>query len=250
MNFLLVVVSKNVVELEVYFKVCLINCIICSMSLIEVGEVYWQCLECIFDDFEVVDVVFILMQQGFSGLLWVSVLLIFVFICLILVILVFFQCYLDLCLELFLQDGCQDLIVEGIDLVLCGSDWVVDFGLVVCLLLVLEYVFCVVLVYFSQYGQLLWLEVLCEYECICFSFFGYVDCWIFCKGCECIVVFIVGCYWVFFSLVVCDVLFVGFGLSLILWLYVQVELVEGCLVELLVDWKVDEMVIYVVYLLC
>ncbi|MBF3251633.1 LysR family transcriptional regulator, partial [Pseudomonas aeruginosa] len=114
-------------------------------------------------------------------------------------------------------------------------------------LLVLDHVLCAAPAYLSQHGQPLRPEALREHECIRFSLSGHADRWTFRKDRECIAVPIAGRYRVSSSLAVRDALLAGFGLSLIPRLYVQAELAEGRLVELLADWKADETAIHAVY---
>ncbi len=142
MNLSPAAVSKNVAELEAHLKVRLINRTTRSMSLTEAGEVYRQRLERILDDLEAADAALTSMQQGPSGLLRVSAPLTLALTCLTPAIPAFLQRYPELRLELLLQDGRQDLIAEGIDLALRGSDRVADSGLVARPLLVLEHVLC------------------------------------------------------------------------------------------------------------
>ncbi|MFP8314503.1 LysR substrate-binding domain-containing protein [Pseudomonas aeruginosa] len=247
MNLSPAAVSKNVAELEAHLKVRLINRTTRSMSLTEAGEVYRQRLERILDDLEAADAALTSMQQGPSGLLRVSAPLTLALTCLTPAIPAFLQRYPELRLELLLQDGRQDLIAEGIDLALRGSDRVADSGLVARPLLVLEHVLCAAPAYLSQHGQPLRPETLREHECIRFSLSGHADRWTFRKDRECIAVPIAGRYRVSSSLAVRDALLAGFGLSLIPRLYVQAELAEGRLVELLADWKADETAIHAVY---
>ncbi|UYT20349.1 putative transcriptional regulator [Pseudomonas paraeruginosa] len=87
--------------------------------------------------------------------------------------------------------------------------------------------------YLGQRGQPLRPAALREHECIRFSLSGHADRWTFRKDCERIAIPIAGRYRVSSSLVVRDALLAGFGLSLIPRLYVQAELAEGRLVELL-----------------
>ncbi len=215
MNLSPAAVSKNVAELEAHLKVRLINRTTRSMSLTEAGEVYRQRLERILDDLEAADAALTSMQQGPSGLLRVSAPLTLALTCLTPAIPAFLQRYPDLRLELLLQDGRQDLIAEGIDLALRGSDRVADSGLVARPLLVLEHVLCAAPAYLSQHGQPLRPEALREHECIRFSLSGHADRWTFRKDRECIAVPIAGRYRVSSSLAVRDALLAGFGLSLI-----------------------------------
>ena len=150
MNLSPAAVSKNVAELEAHLKVRLINRTTRSMSLTEAGEVYWQRLERILDDLEAADAALTSMQQGPSGLLRVSAPLTLALTCLTPAIPAFLQRYPDLRLELLLQDGRQDLIAEGIDLALRGSDRVADSGLVARPLLILEHVLCAAPAYLRQ----------------------------------------------------------------------------------------------------
>ena len=194
------------------------------------GEVYRQRLERILDDLEAADAALTSMQQGPSGLLRVSAPLTLALTCLTPAIPAFLQRYPDLRLELLLQDGRQDLIAEGIDLALRGSDRVADSGLVARPLLVLEHVLCAAPAYLGQHGQPLRPEALREHECIRFSLSGHADRWTFRKGRECIAVPIAGRYRVSSSLAVRDALLAGFG-EPDPRLYVQAELAEGRLVN-------------------
>lgn len=169
MNLSPAAVSKNVAELEAHLKVRLINRTTRNMSLTEAGEVYRQRLERILDDLEAADAALTSMQQGPSGLLRVNAPLTLALTCLTPAIPAFLQRYPDLRLELLLQDGRQDLIAEGIDLALRGSDRVADSGLVARPLLVLEHVLCAAPAYLGQHGQPLRPEALREHECIRFS---------------------------------------------------------------------------------
>lgn len=154
--------------------------------------------------------------------------------------------YPQLSLRLLLGDRVTDLYRQPVDVAIrYGAP--ADSGLVARPLLVLEHVLCAAPAYLGQHGQPLRPEALREHECIRFSLSGHADRWTFRKGRECIAVPIAGRYRVSSSLAVRDALLAGFGLSLIPRLYIQAELAEGRLVELLAGWKADETAIHAVY---
>ena len=149
-------------------------------------------------------------------------------------------------LQLFFQDERIDLVAERIDLAIRVGN-LADSSLVARHLGDWSSVLCAAPAYLSQHGQPLRPEALREHECIRFSLSGHADRWTFRKERECIAVPIAGRYRVSSSLAVRDALLAGFGLSLIPRLYVQAELAEGRLVELLAGWKADETAIHAVY---
>lgn len=96
-----------------------------------------------------------------------------------LLMMVFFYCYLQVDVCLWLEDCFFDFIDDGIDLVLCIID-IFFFGLYGKLLMLIRYVICVIEVYLQQYGMLYMLQDLCVYSCISFGEMFVDVCWKFC----------------------------------------------------------------------
>lgn len=146
LGMIFLVVSQQICKLESCVQVILLYCIICWLILIEVGEVFYcSCVQMLVIVEEVewwfgewcdvlVGELCLVVLVGFFGMLIIQVLKLLL------------ENYCQLCLQLFFQDECIDLVVECIDLVICVGNFV-DFSLVVCYFGDWSSVFCVVLVY-------------------------------------------------------------------------------------------------------
>lgn len=111
----LVVVGQNIVWLEVYLGVCLFNCIICMLVLIECGVLYLVEVCYIECDLQWVQVVVIDLEVILQGCLCVVSIVVFGWYVLVLLLLVLQVCYLWLEIELLFIDCVVDYVCEDVD---------------------------------------------------------------------------------------------------------------------------------------
>ena len=240
-------VSKNIAELEAHLKMRLINRTTRSMSLTEAGAAYHERLSRILDELAEADAALAPMGTSPSGVLRVSAPLTFALTCISPDIPAFMNRYPNLRLELNLQDSRTDIIGEGYDLAIRGSDRLEDSSLVARELMTMTHVLCGAPGYFSTAGRPAAPEDLKAHECVQFTLSGHANKWTFTRAGRSVAVPIDGRYKVSSSIAVRDAVLAGFGVSLIPRIYVEEELASGRLQAVLEDWEADRTPVYAVY---
>ncbi|OZI72764.1 MULTISPECIES: LysR family transcriptional regulator [Bordetella] len=240
-------VSKNVGELEAHLQVRLLNRTTRRMSLTEAGALYYDQIVRILDDLDEAGRSLGPMQSRPSGVLRVSAPMSLTLIGLSEAIPRFLRAYPDLSLDLHLDDRRVDIVREGFDLAIRGSDRLEDSNLVARRLTLLTHVLCGAPSYFEEHGVPASPEELQAHNCIRFSLSGHADEWVFERAGQSVRVAIRGRYRVNSSLAVRDALRAGFGVSLIPLTYVRQDLAEGRLRTVLDDWSMVGTYIYAVY---
>lgn len=240
-------VSKNIAELEAHLKVRLINRTTRSMSLTEAGAAYVERLARILDDLDEADAALAPVGASPGGVLRVSAPLTFALTCISPHIPAFLARHPNLRLELNLQDTRTDLIGEGYDLAIRGSDRLEDSSLVARELMTMTHVLCGAPGYFAAHGRPAAPEDLKAHECVQFTLSGHANKWTFRRAGRSVAVPIDGRYKVSSSIAVRDALLAGFGLSLVPRIYVEQELAAGRLEAVLADWEADRTPVYAVY---
>ncbi len=240
-------VSKNIAELEAHLKVRLINRTTRSMSLTEAGAAYVERLARILDDLDEADAALAPVGASPGGVLRVSAPLTFALTCISPHIPAFMDRHPNLRLELNLQDTRTDLIGEGYDLAIRGSDRLEDSSLVARELMTMTHVLCGAPGYFATVGRPAAPEDLKAHNCVQFTLSGHANKWTFSRAGRSVAVPIDGRYKVSSSIAVRDAVLAGFGLSLIPRIYVEHELAAGRLEAVLDDWEADRTPVYAVY---
>ncbi|MCV0396023.1 MAG: LysR family transcriptional regulator [Rhizobiaceae bacterium] len=240
-------ISKNIRELEAHLRVRLINRTTRRMSLTEAGERYFEQIVRVLDDLSEADRSLGPLQRRPSGLLRVTAPMVFTLTRLSTAIVGFLDRHPDLTLDLKLEDRRVDLIKEGIDVAIRGSDRLEDSSLIARKLMTLRHVICASPGYFARAGRPREPEDLRSHNCVQFTLSGHVQEWSFTREGRTVQVAISGRYKVTNSLAVRDALLAGFGLSLIPRIYVENDIAEGRLTTALDDWAPVETPIHVVY---
>ncbi|MCG7521846.1 LysR family transcriptional regulator [Ruegeria sp. Ofav3-42] len=240
-------ISKNVSELEAHLSTQLINRTTRRMNLTEAGAVYFERVVRILDDLKDADGSIQANQNNPSGLLRVSAPMTLTLVGLSEVIPRFLDRYPDLSLDLNLDDRRVNLIEEGFDIALRGSDNLEDSNLIARKLLTMEHVLCASPLYFERHGFPQQPGDLEQHNCIQFTLSGHAKKWSFSIGNRTVAVPVRGRYQVSSSLAVRDALRAGFGLSLIPRMYVADDLASGRLCTALDDWTPNETSLYAVY---
>jgi len=240
-------VSKNIAELEAHLKVRLINRTTRQMSLTEAGSAYHERLSRILDELAEADAALAPMGSSPGGVLRVSAPLTFALTQLSPAVPEFMARHPNLRLELNLQDARVDIIGEGYDLAIRGSDRLEDSSLVARELMTMDHVLCGAPAYFAAFGRPQQPGDLKNHECVQFTLSGHANKWTFARAGRSVAVPIDGRYKVSSSIAVRDALLAGFGLSLVPRIYVETELASGRLEAVLEDWEADRTPIYAVY---
>lgn len=239
--------SKNIGELEDHLKARLFNRTTRRMSLTEAGERYYAHVVRILDDLAVADGAVGPLQRQPEGLLRVSAPMSLSLLFISPKLPDFLARYPGVGLDLRMDDRRTDVIGEGYDLAIRGSDRLEDSSLVARPLLVMPHVVCGAPDYFRCRGVPQVPADLKWHNCIKFSLSGHVDKWAFSRGRENASVAIQGRYSVTSSLAVRDALLGGHGLSLMPRLYIQEDIANGRLQTVLDDWECVETTVYAVY---
>ena len=240
-------VSKNISELEAHLAVRLFNRTTRRMSLTEAGALYYERIVRVLDNLAEADDTLRATQETPRGLLRVSAPMTLTLLCLSTVVPKFLTRYPDVSLDLQLDDRYVNIVEQGFDLALRGSDNLEDSSLIARKLMDLRHVVCGAPSYLEQYGMPGSPEELANHSCIQFTPSGHANTWTFKKGDRSVTVPIKGRYKVNSSLAIRDALRSGFGLSLTPWIYVKEDLKEGRLQTVLAEWSPNEATVYAVY---
>ena len=240
-------VSKNIAELEVHVGVRLINRTTRRMALTEEGRIYLEHVTRGLDALVEADQALCPVKAAPSGTLRVSAPMTVTLTRLSAAIPGFLARHPDLRLDLHLDDRRVDLIREGFDLAVRGSDKLEDSSLIARKLAVMPHVLCAAPSYFKAHGKPQAPADLKALNCIRFSLSGHADAWEFSKNGHTESIAVKGQYSVSSSLAVRDALRGGLGLSLMPHPYVEDDLKAGRLQAALEDWATVETTLYAVY---
>lgn len=240
-------VSKNIGELEDSLAVRLLNRTTRRMSLTEAGTLYYERVVRVLDDLDDANGLVGAMQHTPSGLLRVSAPMTVTLTCLSTTIPAFLDRYPAVSLDLRLDDRRVNIVEEGFDIALRGTDTLEESGLIARKLMTLPHVVCAAPSYFERAGTPKDPADLADHSCVQFTLSGHANEWTFRKDGHTIGVPVDGRYKVTSSLAVRDALREGFGLSLIPWVYVREDLASGRLQSVLDDWSPDEATLYAIY---
>ncbi|MDH1301930.1 MULTISPECIES: LysR family transcriptional regulator [unclassified Achromobacter] len=240
-------VSKNIAELEAHLAARLLNRTTRRMSLTEAGARYYEQVARILDDLSEAEQSLGPLQQAPSGTLRVSAPMSLSLVRLSAAMPRFLQRYPQVSLDLNLEDRRIDIVKEGYDLAIRGTDRLEDSSLVARKLMTLDHVLCGAPAYFQRHGVPASPLALRNMERVQFTLSGHADEWTFKRAGETERVPVRGRYRVSSSLAVRDALRAGFGVSLVPRVYVQQDLDSGALQAVLQDWKPDETCVYAVY---
>lgn len=240
-------ISKNVSELEAHLSTRLINRTTRRMSLTEAGTLYLGRVAQILDDLSAADSALQIAQNTPSGTLRVSAPMTVALIGLSEAIPGFLKRYPDLSLDLNLDDRRVNLVEEGFDMALRGSDNLEDSSLVARKLTTMAHVVCAAPKYLDEFGRPATPQELARHNCIQFSLSSHATRWSFRKDGRTEHVAIRGRYSVGSSLAIRDALRAGFGLSLIPRMYVAEDLATARLEAVLETWTPNETALYAVY---
>lgn len=248
-------VSKNIGELEAHLSTRLLNRTTRRLSLTEAGQQYYTQIAQILDDLDEADRALGPMQSEPTGTLRVSAPMSLTLTQLADAIPQFLCRYPQLSLDLRLDDRRVDLVKEGFDVAIRGTDKLEDSSLVARKLMSMTHVLCGAPAYFARHGVPDSPEALRQHECVQFSLSGHARLWSFRKaggrgdveGGVQVDVPIDGRYKVTSSLAVREALRAGFGISLIPLIYVREDIEAGRLVTVLNEWTAVETHVYAVY---
>jgi DNA-binding transcriptional LysR family regulator len=230
-------VSKNIAELEAHLGTRLINRTTRRMALTEEGRTYLEHIVRGLDALAEADAALSPSRMVPGGTLRVSAPMTVSLTRLTTAIPEFLSRYPDINLDLHLDDRRVDIVREGFDLAVRGSDRLEDSSLIARKLAVMPHVLCAAPLYFETHGK----------PATPWDLRSHVDVWEFRKNGRTERIAIDSRYSVTSSLAVRDALRAGFGLSLMPYPYVEADLKDGRLQAALEDWSTVETTLYAIY---
>jgi len=240
-------ISKNIAELEADLGVRLVQRTTRRMALTEEGRIYLQHVARGLDALAEADQALDPAKAAPAGVLRVSAPMTVTLTRLSTAIPDFLRRHPALTLDLHLDDRRVDIVRDGFDLAIRGSDSLEDSGLIARKLAVMPHVLCAAPAYFAAHGRPEKPSDLEMHNCVRFSLSGHADIWEFSRDGRTERVAVRGRYSVTSSLAVIDALRAGFGLSLVPHPYVRDDLMEGRLQPALEGWSTVETTLYAVY---
>ncbi|HYW56126.1 MAG TPA: LysR family transcriptional regulator [Polaromonas sp.] len=240
-------VSKNIADLEAHVGARLIHRTTRRMSLTEEGKTYLEHVSRGLDALADADRALCPVKLAPSGTLRVSAPMTVTLTMLSQAIPRFLSAYPELTLDLHLDDRRVDLVREGFDMAIRGSDSLEDSSMVARRLVTMKHVLCAAPSYFETHGWPQSPADLASHNCVRFTLSGHADAWEFSKQGRTERFEVSARYSVTSSLAVRDALRAGFGLSLMPYPFVEDDLREGRLVAVLEDWSTVETTLYAIY---
>lgn len=240
-------ISKNIAELEAHVGTRLIQRTTRRMALTEEGRLYLEHVTRALDALADADSALCPFKAAPSGLLKVSAPMTFTLTQISCALPAFLERYPELQLDLHLDDRRVDIVREGFDLAIRGSDRLEDSSLIARPLTSMSHVLCAAPGYFEMRGRPHTPADLNGLEHIRFSLSGHADVWEFEQDGRMERVAVNARYSVSSSLAVRDALRAGFGVSLIPLPYVEEDLRTGRLQAALEDWSTVKTALYAIY---
>lgn len=240
-------VSKNIAELEAHAGARLVNRTTRRMSLTEEGRIYLAHIVRGLEALAEADQALAPGKNEPAGTLRVSAPMTVTLTRLSTALPRFLSQHPRLALDLHLDDRRVDIIRDGFDLAIRGSDNLEDSSLIARKLTVMPHVICAAPAYFAAHGTPQLPSDLRAHNCLRFSLSGHADVWQFSKDGQTERIALDARYSVSSSLAVRDALRAGFGLSLMPRPYVEDDLQQGRLQSALEDWNTVETTLYAVY---
>ena len=240
-------ISKNIAELEAHVGARLIHRTTRRMALTEEGRLYLEHVTRALDALADADRALCPIKASPSGLLKVSAPMTFTLTQISSAIPAFLERYPELQLDLHLDDRRVDIVREGFDLAIRGSDRLEDSSLIARPLTAISHVLCAAHGYFEKHGRPRTPADLKGLDSIRFSLSGHSDVWEFEQDGRMERIAVNARYSVSSSLAVRDALRAGFGISLIPRPYVEEDLRTGRLQAALEDWSTVKTTLYAVY---
>lgn len=240
-------VSKNIAELEAHAGARLVHRTTRRVSLTEEGSLYLAHVVRGLEALAEADEALAPGKREPAGTLRVSAPMTVTLTRLSTALPRFLSQHAGLALDLHLDDKRVDIIRDGFDLAIRGSDKLEDSSLIARKLTVMPHVVCAAPAYFAAHGKPNAPADLRAHNCIRFSLSGHADVWEFSKDGRTERIALDARYSVSSSLAVRDALRAGFGLSLMPRPYVEDDLRQGRLQPALEDWTTVETTLYAVY---
>lgn len=240
-------ISKNIAELEAHLGVRLINRTTRRLHLTEAGTAYLENVRHILDDLQEADRALGPLTENPVGTLKVTAPASITFMRLSSQLPKFLARYPEISFDLHLDDRRVDLLRDGYDVAIRGSDNLEDSSLIARKLTTLDHVLVAAPSYWAARGRPTHPGELAGHECVRFTHSGHADLWEFRQNGRIERIPVRGRYSVASSLAVRDALLAGFGASLMPRLYVENDLGAGRLEAVLEDWDMVETVLYAVY---
>ncbi len=240
-------VSKNIAELEAHVGVRLVHRTTRRMALTDEGRVYLEHVTRGLDALNDADRALCPVKTAPTGTLRVSAPMTVTLTRLSSVIPGFLAAHPGLTLDLHLDDRRVDIVREGFDLAIRGTDHLDDSSLIARKLAVMRHALCGAPSYFAAHGVPRTPADLTGMHAVRFSLSGHADVWEFRKDGRVERVAVRGQYSVSSSLAVRDALRAGLGISLIPLPYVAEDLAQGRLHAVLTDWQTVETTLHAIY---
>lgn len=241
-------VSKNVNELEDYLGLALINRTTRRMSVTDAGMAYYSQICSVLDDLDAADQSVMASSFTLKGRLRISVPMSFGLTRINPLICDFKQQYPEISIEVMLSDAYIDLIDSAVDVAIRGGNALSDSSMRSKPVCQVRRVLCASRAYLSAAPPLDHPDDLKSHDCLVYSLSSSPRKWFFGNNSENVAVEISpGSYSVNNGIALRQAAVKGLGIILVPEEYVQAEIAEGTLVEILPEWKPDTHALFAVY---
>ena len=240
-------ISKNINELEDFLKTALINRTTRKLHITDSGQIYYDQIKNVLDNLESADLSIIESSDVLRGSIKISIPMTLGVLKINPIICQFMKLHPEISIEVVMSDSYIDLVEQGIDIAIRGGGLLKNSSLKSRKLLDIERVVCAAPEYVENAPKLTTPEDLSLHNCLIYTLSTSKQ-WTFNQADKTQIVDLKpSSYAVNNGLALKQAITSGLGVTLTPRMFVEDELNNGAVVELLQDWQAESHALYAIY---
>jgi len=240
-------ISKNINELEDFLKTALINRTTRKLHITDSGQIYYDQIKNVLDNLESADLSMIESSDVLRGSIKISIPMTLGVLKINPIICQFMKLHPEISIEVVMSDSYLDLVEQGIDIAIRGGGLLKNSSLKSRKLLDIERVVCAAPEYVENAPKLETPEDLSLHNCLIYTLSTSKQ-WTFNQADKTQIVDLKpSSYAVNNGLALKQAITSGLGVTLTPRMFVEDELNNGAVVELLHDWQAESHALYAIY---
>ncbi len=240
-------ISKNIKELEAELQARLINRTTRTLSLTDIGILYYERVSTILDQLNETDELLTDLNDSPRGVIKINAPMSLGLICLSSIIEEFMRVYSEITIDLWMDDRQVDFFDYGFDIAIRGTQGLKDSSLISRKLANLDRIVCASPQYLETESKITTPEDLINHNCLIYSLSSSPEQWLFKNKTQQKNVQIKGRFRANNSLVLKEAACSGFGIVILPKRFIEEDLDQGALVPVLPEWFVEDHSIFALY---
>ncbi|GAA6211477.1 LysR family transcriptional regulator [Hyphomicrobiales bacterium 4NK60-0047b] len=240
-------ISKNIKELEAELQARLINRTTRTLTLTDIGTLYYERVSTILDQLNETDEMLTDLNNNPRGVIKINAPMSLGLICLSPIIEDFMRVYPEITIDLWMDDRQLDFFEYGFDIAIRGTQGLKDSSLISRKLAILDRVVCASPGYLQSARTITKPEDLVDHNCLIYNLSSSPERWLFKKKTQQKSVQIKGRFRANNSLVLKEAACSDFGVVILPRRFIEDALDSGALVPVLPEWFVEDHSIFALY---